>query len=60
MKKLLWKIRYTYHVRRLLGLSWLQAWDNAGSCMEGIGTDWQIWSPSDAAEDERDAWLSSC
>jgi hypothetical protein len=60
MRKILWKLRYTYHVRRLLGLPWRWAWDNAGSAIENIGEDYMIWSPKDCAEDERDEWAENC
>lgn len=60
MKTLIWKIRYAYHLRKLTGLSWRFAWQNAKSAAESYGDDIDIWSPRDAAEEERDAMVASC
>jgi hypothetical protein len=60
MKTLIWKIRYTYHVHRLLRVSILYGWDMAGSTVESFGEDIADGdlSPKEAAENERDEWLA--
>ncbi len=58
MKKLIWKIRYTIEIRKLVGVSLRVGWDMAGTTVEDYGDDINIWSPRDAAEDERDEWLA--
>ena len=60
MKTIIWKIRYALEVRKLLGVTLRMGWEMAGSAVESMGDDINIWSPKDAAEDERDAWASSC
>lgn len=59
MKTLIWKVRYMFEIRKLLCLSFWFAWEMAGSAVESLGKDIDLWSPKDAAEEERDAWLSS-
>lgn len=58
MRTLLWKIRCAYWMRKLLGVSILMAWSMAESAVDSYGDDINIWSPRDAAEEERDAWAA--
>jgi hypothetical protein len=45
MKTIFWKIGYAFQIRKLL---------------EDLGDDINIWSPRQAAEEDRDEWLASC
>jgi hypothetical protein len=58
MKTLIWKIRYTIEICRLLHLSPVTGWQMAGSTVEDYGDDIDIYSPREAAENERDEWLA--
>lgn len=60
MKTAIWKIRYALEIRKLLRLPPLMCWQMAGSAVESYGDDIDIWSPKQAAEEERDAWAASC
>ena len=60
MKTLIWKIRYAFEIRRLLKLSLRMSWQMAGCAIENYGNDIEIWSPKEAAEEERDEWLACC
>lgn len=60
MKTLLWKIKYTLAIRKLVGVSLLVGWDQAGTIVEMLGDDIDHVSPQQAAEDERDEWLACC
>jgi len=62
MKTLLWKIKYTLEVRKLLGVSLRMGWDMAGSTVESFASDIADGSltPKEAAENERNEWANSC
>lgn len=57
MKKLIWRIRYTIEIRRLLYLSWRVAWDMSGSGLENVNGDTSE-SPLECAEDEYQEWAA--
>ena len=59
MEKLIWKLRFTIHARKLLRVSWRGGWDMAESDLENINGDLSE-CPKSAAEDERDAWRECC
>lgn len=60
MKTLIWKIRYALEIRRLLDLPVRVCWDMAGSTVESLGDDIEIWGPIEAAEDEVEEWRNCC
>jgi hypothetical protein len=45
-------------IRKLLGLSIRASWGMSGSAVENYGDDINIWTPQQAAEEERDEWLA--
>jgi hypothetical protein len=58
MKTFIWKIQDAYHCRRLLGISWLFAWQHAEAHVE---QGWHLeMSPKQAAQEEAYAWASCC
>jgi hypothetical protein len=60
MKTLIWKVRYAVEIRKLVGVSLYTGWQMAGATVESYGDDIDIWTPKDAAEEERDEWLACC
>jgi hypothetical protein len=60
MKTLIWKLKYTLAIRKLVGVSLLTGWEQAGTTVEILGDDINHVSPQQAAEEERDEWLAYC
>jgi len=58
MKVLIWKIKYVIAIRRLLRTPIRVSWDMAGSTIESMGSDIDIYTPQEAAEAERDEWIA--
>ena len=54
MSKLLWKIDYTIHLRKLTTLSYSYCWNAAGAFIESFPDEWKYATPQEAAEFERD------
>ncbi len=57
MKTLIWKIRFSLTIRRLVCAPWRACWMMAGSNLEMLNGDTSE-CPKVAAEDEREAWLT--
>lgn len=59
MKKLYWKFRFARHFRRLVKVSFLDAFNCAGAALENIDNDISE-SPIYCAEEEYYAWADAC
>lgn len=58
MKTFIWKLRYTFAIRRLLCIPWSLSWEMAGSGLENLNGDTSE-CPLLAAQDERDEWAAN-
>ena len=59
MSKLLWKIDYTIHLRKLTTLSYSYCWNAAGAFIESFPDEWKYATPQEAAEFEIDELVQS-
>jgi len=57
MRKLIWKLRYSIELRRLLALPWQQCWEAAGAWLEMLNGDLSE-SPIECAREEYEEWNS--
>ena len=61
MKKLLWRIKYTYHHHRQLKAGWMLAWAESGSWLSEIYDGFiNEGTPAEAVEETIEAWRQSC
>lgn len=58
MKTIIWKIRFSIELRRILRLPWGWCWDSAGSWVEMLKGDLSE-CPKGCAEEEFDSWRAS-
>jgi hypothetical protein len=56
MKTLIWKLRFTFAIRRLLNTPWALSWSMADSNFENLHGDLTE-CPINAAEEERAEWF---
>lgn len=60
MKNLLWKIKFCIELKKILEIPYWMCWESALAMHESLDDDIDIYTPKEAAEDEAEAWLSSC
>lgn len=59
MKTILWKLRFTFRIRKLLRTPWLMCWEIAGANLENVRGD-TTECPLDCAQEEAYAWAADC